>query len=180
MMITSVGQAIAVLDDDREEAGVREAAVRYLADYPTPKVIARLGQALEDDDVGVRWEAANMLARLGEPALLEVLKALTDPKRVDDPHLRESAYHILHNNQASVPVPVTDLLNALRGQVADITSLVEADRVLRAWQEYRLTKARAARKLGAGGATQPNILSPEYGAARLTGRLSRLGGHRFD
>ena len=180
MMITSAAQAMGVLDDDRERAAVREAAVRYLAAHPTPAVIARLVQALQDDDVGVRWEAATVVAQLGEPALLEVLKALTDPKRVDDPHLRESAYHILHINQAAIPVPIADLLDALRGPVADIASLVEADRVLRAWAKYRSAKARAAGRPGTTSAAQPNLLSPQYGAARLTGRLGRLRGHWFD
>jgi len=180
MMMTSAPQAMAVLDDEREKAGVREAAVRYLAEHPTPAVITRLVQTLQDDDVGVRWEAANVLAQLGEPAILEVLKALTDSKRVDDPHLRESAYHILHINQAAVPVPTADLLDALRGQVADISSLIEADRVLRAWAKHRSVKARAAGKPGTTDAAQTNLLRPQYGPARLTGRLGRLRGHWFD
>jgi HEAT repeat protein len=177
MVVTSVAQAMAVLADEREKAGVRETAVRYLAEHPTPTVITRLVQTLQDDDVGVRWETANVLAQLGEPALLEVLKALTDPKRVDDPHLRESAYHILHINQAAVPVPTADLLDALRGQVADISSLVEADRVLRAWAKHQSVKARAAGKPGTTDAAQTNLLNPQYGSARLTGRLGRLRGH---
>ncbi len=176
MMITSAAQALAVLDNNREEAKRREAAVRYLGDHHTPAVIARLVQALQDDDVGVRWEAATALANQGEPALLEVLKALTDPKRVGDPRLRESAYHILHMNQAGVPVSIADLLDALKGQAADIASLVEADRVLRAWEKYRF-KAQAAGKPGTTGATPTSILSPQYGPARLTGRLGRLKGH---
>ena len=74
MVIMSSSQALAILDDYREAAGVREAAIRYLADRATPAVIARLVRALQDDDFGVRWEAANRLAQLGEPALLEALK----------------------------------------------------------------------------------------------------------
>jgi HEAT repeat protein len=180
MMITSSKQAMEILDDVREEAALREAAIRYLAKTPTPAVIARLVQAMQDDDFSVRWEAASVFAQLGETAVLEVLKALTGSARVGDPRLRECAYHILHSNAASVPVPITDLLEALRGgPAADIASLVEADRVLRALEKYRSLKARDAGKPGETGATQTNILSLKYGPARLTGRLSRLGGHRF-
>ncbi len=178
MMITSSAQAMAILNDDHEKAGVRETAVRYLANHPTPEAIARLVQALQDDDVGVRWEAANNLAQLGEPALLAVLKALTDPHRVDDPRLRDNVYHILHLNQAAVPVPIADLLGALRGQAADIASLVEADHVLRAWEKYRLAKARAARQPESLNAAQAYYrFSPQYGPARLTGGVGRLAKH---
>jgi HEAT repeat protein len=180
MMITSPAQALAALDDNREHADVREMAVRYLADYPTPAVLARLSQALQDDDVGVRWEAATVLTQQGEPGLLEVLKALTDPKRVGDPRLREGAYHILHSSQATAPVPIAELLDALRGPAADIASLVEADRVLRTLEKQRSVKAQAAAKSDATDTTPTNNLSPKYGPAQLTGRLGRLGGHRFD
>ena len=50
MMITSPAQAMERLDDVREEAAVREAAIRFLAEAPTPAVITRLVQALQDDD----------------------------------------------------------------------------------------------------------------------------------
>ncbi len=171
MLIESVQQAKAVLDDVHEDAGSREAAVRYLAAHAIPAIITRLVQALQDDDVGVRWEAANALAQLGEPALREVLKALTDPQRVDDPRLRESAYHILHVTQAAMPVPLTELLEALRGPAADVASLVAAHRVLHALQQQ-------AQKTLAGNPL--SISGKEYGPAKLTGQLGRLNGHHVD
>ena len=162
MMITSQAQALDLLDDGRERAALREAAIRYLKAYPTSTVIARLVQALQDDDVGVRWEASTVLAQLGEIALPEVLRALTDPKRVGDPRLRDSAYHILHSNQAVVPVRIIDLLEALRGPAADIASLVEANRVLRELRQQQSVKS-------------PVPVKPEAtGLAQLTGRLTRL------
>jgi HEAT repeat protein len=176
-MITSSTQAMEILDDVRADVTHREAAIRYLANEPTPAVIARLVQALQDDEVGVRWEAATVLAQYGTPALLEVLKALTDPKRVGDPRLRDSAYHILHLNQAAVPVSITDLLDALKGQAADIASLVEANHVLRTWEKYQLAEARAARRAGTNDATKVNIPGPKYAPARLTGDLGRLAKH---
>jgi HEAT repeats len=178
MEISSSIQAMEILDDVREDAAIREAAIRYLAEDPTPTVIARLVQTLQDDDFSVRWEAARVLALQGEAAVLEVLRALTDPERVGDPRLREGAFHILHNNTVSVPVPMAELLEALHeGPAADITSLVEADRVLRQFEKYRLAKAQTTGKPGAAGAAQPGIFSPQDGFAQLTGHLSRLNGH---
>ena len=177
MKITSSAQAIDILDDEREVAAIREAAIRYLAKYPTSEMIARLVQALQDDDYGVRWEAATVLAQLGETALLEVLKALTDPRCVGDPRLRECAYHILHNNPTSMPVPIAELLDALRGPAADIASLVEADRVLRMFEKYRSARAQASVKPSMMGIARTSLFTPGYGPAQLTGRLSRLGRH---
>lgn len=178
MVITSTTQALELLDNNREGPAHREAAIHYLQDNPSAAAIERLVQALQDDDVGVRWEAAVALAQLGEVVLPEVLKALTDPKRVGDPRLRESAYYILHNLQASVPVPIAELLDALRGPAPDIASLVEADRILLAFEKYRSVKARAAGEPRATGTARTSIFSPKYGPAQLTGRISRLGGHR--
>ena len=112
------------------------------------------------------------LAQLGEPALREVLKALTDPQRVDDPRLRESAYHILHVTQAAMPVPLTELLEALRGPAADVASLVAAHRVLHALRQHQSQKTSVGNPLSISG--------KEYGPARLTGQLGRLNGHHVD
>lgn len=144
MAITSTTQALELLDNYREESSYREAAIHYLTDHSSPAVIVRLVQALQDDDVGVRWVAAMALAQLGEAALPEILKALTDPVRVGDPRLREGIYHILHNNQRAIPVPITDLLAVLKGPVAGIASLVEADRVIREYEKYRAVEEQAA------------------------------------
>jgi hypothetical protein len=180
MMITSQTQAMELLDDVRENATLREAAIRYLARDPAPAVIARLVQALQDDEFSVRWEAATAVAQQGEAGVLEVLKALTDGERVGDPRLRECAYHILHNNTASVPMPIAELLVALHGgPAADITSLVEASHALRAYEKYRAVKEQAAIKSLVTGTTRLSSLSPKYGPAQLTGRLGRLGSHRF-
>ena len=175
MLITSHAQAIELLDDVREPVTTREAAIRYLAKEPTSAVIARLVQALQDDDFSVRWEAANAVAQQGEAGMLAMLHALTDAARVGDPRLRDCAYHILHLNAGLIPVPITELLEALhRGPAADIASLVEADRVLRQWKKYRSAQALTMNKPGVRGAVQLNLLNPREGLAQLTGRLSRL------
>ena len=179
MVITSTAQALELLENNREEPTYREAAVHYLKDKASPAASGRLVQALQDDDVGVRWEAAVALAQLGEVVLPEVLKALTDPKRVDDPRLREGVYHILHYGQATLSIDVTDLLGALRGPAADIASLVEANRLLRQIEKRHASQTRAATRPVSIGIARTNIFSPKYGPAQLTGRLSRLGGHRI-
>jgi hypothetical protein len=180
MAIESVSQAIALLDDVRENAIVREAAIRYLARNSTPAVMTRLVQALQDDEFSVRWEAATAVAQQGEAGVLEVLKALTHAEQVGDPRLRECAYHILHSNTASVPVPIADLLVALHGgSAADIASLVEASRVLSAYETYRTVREQPAIESPVTGTTCPSSSRPKYAPAQLTGRLGRLGSHRF-
>ncbi|MFN8596516.1 MAG: HEAT repeat domain-containing protein [Anaerolineae bacterium] len=176
--IESLEEALKLLDDVREAPAQREAAVHYLGDHSSPQVIVRLVQALQDDDFGVRWEAALTLTQLGEPAVIEVLKALADPKRVDDPRLREGAYHILRNGTLPAALNVTDLLTALRGQAADISSLVEAYRLLCEIDHVRLVeKAQESMHSRPSPGLRPFLLGPQYGSAQLTGRLSRLGIH---
>lgn len=173
-MITTTTHAITILDDDQAGSFEREAALRYLAKYPTPKVVTRLVLALQDNDAGVRWVAASVLEQLGEIATLEVLKALTDPDRVGDPFLRNGAFHILHHNQLLHPGSFTELLKALKGQAAEITSLVEADRVLREIEKRRLVKTQLAQTSLKAGTARRNNLSRRYEQAQLQGRLSRL------
>jgi HEAT repeat protein len=176
--IDSTEAALKLLDDVREEPAYREAAVHYLGDHASLEAIARLVRTLQDDDFGVRWEAALALTQLGEPAVIEVLKALADPRRVDDPRLREGAYHILHNGQVPAALNVTELLNALRGQAADISSLVEAYRLLCQIDHVRLAgPTRSTAQPALSPSLRPGLFRPQYGPAQLTGRLSRLGIH---
>lgn len=175
--IDSTEAALKLLDNVREEPAYREAAVRYLSDHASPEAIVRLVRTLQDDDFGVRWEAALALTQLGEPAVIEVLKALADPKRVDDPRLRDGAYHILHNSQIPASLNVTELLNALRGQVADISSLVEAYRLLCQIDHGRLASPTRTMQPALSPGLHPGLVRSQYGSAQLTGRLSRLDIH---
>jgi HEAT repeat protein len=125
-------EAIAVLNNGQTYYVNREDAIRYLAYRPSPRAIKELVCALQDDDFGVRWEAAASLAILGDRALPELLKALTDPDRVGDPRVREGAYHILHYNRTPhLPVPTAKLMEALKGPAPDITSMEVADNLLK-------------------------------------------------
>jgi len=129
--IYSVEQAMEILSDPLEDQLLREQAIRYLSYHPSEEVINKLVWNLEDDEFGIRWEAAITLAQLGEKALPGLLKALTDPDRVGDPRLREGAYHALHyNRDPFYGVSITRLLQALKGPAADIASMKEAGRIL--------------------------------------------------
>jgi HEAT repeat protein len=132
MVIASLDQAVKVLDDRRQSVANREAAARYLAKNPSPQVMGRLVQALQDDDFGVRWAAAEALVKLGPDILPPILEALTDRERAGDPRLRDSIYHVLHRAQASMPVPVAPLMAALKAPGADIAAIQEAGRLLQA------------------------------------------------
>jgi len=129
--ISSVEQAMEILSDPLEDQLLREQAIRFLSYHPSEEVINKLVWTLQDDEFGIRWEAAVTLAQLGEKALPELLKALTDPDRVGDPRLREGAYHILHYNRGPFyGVNISRLLQALKGPAADIASMKEAGRIL--------------------------------------------------
>jgi HEAT repeat protein len=131
MTITSENHAIEILDSTNLNSLDREDAVRYLAYQPSELAIKRLVKALQEDDFGVRWEAAASLAKLGDRGLHEMLKALVDPDRVGDPRLREGAYHMLHYNRSEkLPVPTKKLMLALKGPAPDISTMEEAGKLL--------------------------------------------------
>jgi HEAT repeat protein len=139
--INSETQAIEMLNDKQQSAALREAAVRYLGASATPEAIKRLVLALEDNDFGVRWEAAVALTGLGRAALPELLKALADPERVADPRLREGAYHVLHyNRDLPLRANAAQLMDVLKGPAADISALEEAYRLLKQIEQPRRAK----------------------------------------
>lgn len=139
-------QALDVMDDVQRESREREAAIRYVAEQPTPQVIQRLVSLLQDDHFGVRWEAAVGLIKAGDAALPEMLTALVDPHRVSDPRLREGAYHILHyNHSPEVTALARPLMDALKGPAAGITTLEAANEALTKVQAQQ----RAAVKIAA-------------------------------
>jgi hypothetical protein len=149
MVITTEEQAIKILQDMQVDTPQRELAVQYLAEHPTAAGIQALVSALQYKEFAIRWVASNALIQLGPSALLEVLRALTNP-RLNTAPLRESAIHILHysSNLAQEPVyrhhhvdpqvhlkpgssvSVSELLTALKGPAADINSMKAADKLL--------------------------------------------------
>lgn len=131
-MITSVDQALAILDNNNLTTVEREMAGHYLLGHPDNKAIVRLVKALQDDDTGVAWSAAEALSRLGEPALKELCHALLDHVRVGDPRLLTGAYHVLYHIQnVALSEFISPLLLALKGPVPDLQAMEQADRLLR-------------------------------------------------
>ena len=151
MRFTAEDQAINVLDDNSNAYWKRESAARFLSEHPTDRAIEHLVHALQDDNFGVRWEAAVTLTRLGEAALPELLTALADPHRVGDSRLREGVYHVLHYSHApKMPVPIDGLMEALKGPAADIATLEEANRLL------DMLKKQPAKKTESPAGVHPN------------------------
>ncbi|MGC1375429.1 MAG: HEAT repeat domain-containing protein [Anaerolineales bacterium] len=148
-MFTGEDQAIAVLDETTLAYHRRESAVHYLAEHPTQTGIKRLVRALSDHEFAVRWAASVALSQLGPPALPEVLRALADPE-LNTARMREGAIHILHYSsdlasilihkhqhmepkvylKPGVLVSVGELMAALKGPAADVSSMHAAGKLL--------------------------------------------------
>jgi HEAT repeat protein len=106
--------------------------VRFLASLDECNEVEGLVHALQNDDLGVRWEAANLLAKIGEKSLPEILKALRDPKRVGDQRLREAVVHVIHNfSDHALCDQLAHLLATLKGPSADVETMREAHRLQR-------------------------------------------------
>jgi HEAT repeat protein len=135
-MITSVLQAVELLDDASADTIQREMAAHYLEQHPDRTIVQRMVSALEDNDPGVRWASAEALSKLGQRALIDMLMALMDPTRVGNPLLREGVYHALHHNlDPKIPAQAHALMQALRGPVPDLASMEEAFYLLREIRE---------------------------------------------
>lgn len=142
-------QAITILNDTKLDYQQREFAIHYIAQHPTPEGIQALVGALQYKEFAIRWVAATALAQLGPLALPTVLRALVNPKMNTAP-LREGVIHILHYSSTLAQEPVYnhrhmemqvfgkpgrlvsvgELMSALKGPAADITSMKAADRLL--------------------------------------------------
>jgi HEAT repeat protein len=88
--------------------------------------------ALEDDDHGVRFAAAEVLAVQGESSFKYLLEFLVQPNNV---MLRDGARVVIHQNSC-VPVKAKskELLNALDAPGADIRTMEEATKLLIEWK----------------------------------------------
>ncbi len=124
-------QALAVIQDTTAGELKREGAIRYLRHYASRDSVRVLIDSLEDDDFGVRWEAAITLAGYGEAAIPALLEALSDPRRIDCPRLREGAYQVFANNASDKVAAMTkDLRKAIKGPAADLATMEAAHRLL--------------------------------------------------
>jgi HEAT repeat protein len=78
----------------KEKGHARWEAIEALGWIGDPEVATILVDNLRDDDVGIRWAAANALIKLGRAAVEPLLAALTE--HFDSIWLRQGAHHILH------------------------------------------------------------------------------------
>ncbi len=127
MNIQSIEEAIRLLEDMTVGSKVHLEAIRYLSSMDECYEVEGLVRALESDDFGVRWEAAKLLASLGKTAVVAMLRALLDPKRVADPRLREGilhAFHILEDH--AMQSQAAPLLKALKGPAPEVDSMKQA------------------------------------------------------
>lgn len=144
MKIASEAQALDILNDMSHSPELRVKAARYLGHYPSAQAIRSLVQALQDDDFGVRWDAAEALAECGAAALPDMLKALVDPKRVGDPRVRNSIYHALHEiDDPELRAQAADLMEALRGPAAGIAAMMAASQLLSKLAKKSATRTQA-------------------------------------
>jgi HEAT repeat protein len=128
-MASSTEEAIATLQDDSLSPNRREAAARYLQHNPSDEGTEALVAALRDRDSGVRWACGTALAAMGSQALTPLLRALASTD--NDAMLREGAHHALaHNVSSSVREQTKELLTALRGPGAQLSSMEEATKLL--------------------------------------------------
>jgi len=79
---------------EKERGPARWEAIEALVTIGDPDAADILVDTLRDEDVGIRWAAANALIKLNRAAVEPLLKALT--KYFDSIWLREAAHHILH------------------------------------------------------------------------------------
>jgi HEAT repeat protein len=128
MMLQTVEEAIAVLDQPDSASTDREDAIHFLHNHPTADGVARLVAALTDDDSGVRWAAAQGLIDFGETALPPLLRALT--RHSGNSNLRAGAYHVLHENpNESIRQQTVELVKSLRGPGADMATMQVASKL---------------------------------------------------
>ena len=122
-------EALQVLDSATRSAQEREEALHILAKDPIPAHIDRLIQALEDRQLGVRWEAAVALAKLGNLAVVPLLRALI--YQHDSAWLREGAHHVFSAcSDPDICKRTEALRQALRGSAPEVATTDAAFKVL--------------------------------------------------
>ena len=127
--ITSLEQAIEILKDGSRKELERVTAVSYLVEAGTPEAIDALISVLSDDDYGVRWAAAEGLAKLGAKAAPAVLRAILSPDA--DDRLREAAHHIFkQNSDLLIRSEAKPLVRALETSTG-VDDLTEAGKLLK-------------------------------------------------
>lgn len=128
-MIDSVDDAIKTLRDQHLPEQERVRAVHYLAEYPSPKTIDVLIEAVKDNDYGVHWAASEALADFGDAPLVPMLEALCRPDV--DARLREGFKHAFHISASPrVRALSRPVLDAMHGSAQSISTMEAASELL--------------------------------------------------
>ena len=130
----SVHEILQAMQDRNRPEMDREKAMQLLAGAPTPEITGDLIDALEDNDSGIRWAAAEVLIEMGDAALRPMLMALVE--KHDSTWLREGAYRVFHDTRSLKVRNVTaDLLPALKGPAAGLATTDAAVQALAKLQD---------------------------------------------
>ena len=105
---------------------VRWGAAKVLGDIANPSSAEALVRALEDEDGGVRWLAAQGLIAIGPGALRPLCRRLLAAS--DSPWLHEGAHHVLRAIGTPVAIPV---VHALEGHFPALTVPTTASEALK-------------------------------------------------
>ncbi|GIK73679.1 MAG: hypothetical protein BroJett021_26670 [Chloroflexota bacterium] len=129
MSYASVGEALQIASSLTTSSQAREDAIDYLESHREPEVIDALIALLETDDAGVRWKAADALAKMGKQALVPLLRALRD--KSESRWLLEGASHIFHSNRDPGVAKMTEKLRvAMKGPGAYVATVAAAGELL--------------------------------------------------
>lgn len=111
-------------------------AAKALSQMGSPESVPALVQALEDEEPGIRWLAAEGLIRVGRAGLEALLQALVS--RPASAWLREGVHHVLHHLldrgalDRAASEQVTPVLKALNGIVPGVEAPMAAHAALQA------------------------------------------------
>ncbi len=114
---------------EHRETQMRWEVTKTLAEIADPDSASALVPVLEDEDVGVRWLAAEGLIALEANALASLLSALV--RRPDSTWLREGAHHVLHELKSGpLGELIAPVLQALSDPAPEVEAPVAAARAL--------------------------------------------------
>jgi len=119
----------------RPEVIVRWETSKIFCDVRDLRAAGPLVVALEDENIGVQWVAAEALIAQGPEVIPPLLKALiADPESL---LLRQGAHHVLHDlaQRGLLPKVAAGVRHAIEGITAQSSCLVAAARALEALEK---------------------------------------------
>lgn len=131
-MFNSIEEAVKASKDESLTELEREKALRYLGPSDDLEAMKILITALEDDDRGARFAAAEVFKTQGESSFKYLIESLAQPNKV---MLGDGARVVIHQNSSvTVNAKSKELLNALDAPAADIRTMEEATKLLIEWK----------------------------------------------